>query len=59
MTNLHYYYDELFYTIIDMQLLELNNQFNEANMELFLCVVFLSPCESFATLSKENLIRHA
>ena len=36
-TNLHHYHIELFYTIIDMQLQELNNRFSEANTNLLLC----------------------
>ena len=32
-TNLHHYRVELFCTIIDMQLQELNNRFSEANTE--------------------------
>ena len=33
-TNLHHYRVELFYTVIDMQLQELNNRFSEANTEI-------------------------
>ena len=29
--DLHYYYVEMFYSVIDMQLYELNNCFNEMN----------------------------
>ena len=36
MTNLYHYRVELFYTVIDIQLQELNNRFNEVNMELLL-----------------------
>lgn len=38
MTNLHHYYVELYYTVIDMQLQELNTRFIEVNSELLLCV---------------------
>ena len=59
MTNLHHYRVELFYTVIDMQLQELNNRFNEVNMELLLCVASLSPCDSFVSFDKAKLIRLA
>ena len=32
-TNLHHYRVKLFYTVIDMQLQELNNRFSEANTD--------------------------
>jgi hypothetical protein len=57
MTNLHYYRVELFYAIIDMQLQELNNRFTESNIELLLCVSYLSPSDFFATFDKQKLIR--
>lgn len=34
ITNLHHYHVDLFYIVIDMQLQELNNCFNEANTKL-------------------------
>ena len=40
--NLHYYPVELYYTVINMQLQELNNRFNEASSKLLLCVACLS-----------------
>ena len=40
-TNLHHYRIELFYTVIDMQLQELNNHFFEANTNLLLCMACL------------------
>ena len=57
--NSHYYRVELFYTIIDMQLQELNNCFNEVNTELLLCIAFLNPSNSFAAFDKQMLIRFA
>ena len=36
VTNSYHYRVELFYTVVDMQLLELNNRFDEVNMELLL-----------------------
>ncbi|KAL4614323.1 hypothetical protein ACB092_07G045800 [Castanea dentata] len=46
-TNLHHYRVELFYTVMDMQLQELNNRFSEANTDLLLCMACLNPSNSF------------
>ena len=56
-TNLHHYCVELFYTVIDIQLQELNNHFSEANTNLLLCMACLNPSDSFVTFDKEKLIR--
>ena len=58
-TNLHHYRVELFYTIIDMQLQELNNHFSEANTDLLLCMACLNSSNSFVAIDKERLIRLA
>ena len=58
-TNLHHYHVELFYTIIDMQLQELNNRFSEANTNLLLCMACLNPSNSFVAFDKEKLIHLA
>ena len=55
-TNLHHYRVELFYTVIDMQLQELNNRFSEANIDLLLCMAYLNPSNSFVAFDKEKLI---
>ncbi|PKU80240.1 hypothetical protein MA16_Dca005771 [Dendrobium catenatum] len=59
VTNLHHYRVEFFYTIIDMQLQELNNRFSEASTELLLCISYLNPSSSFSAYNKEKLIRLA
>ena len=56
-TNLHHYRVELFYTVIGMQLQELNNCFSEANTDLLLCMACLNPSNSFVDFDKEKLIR--
>ncbi|TYI64055.1 hypothetical protein E1A91_D09G060100v1, partial [Gossypium mustelinum] len=56
VTNMDYYIVELFYIVIDTQLQELNNRFNEVNTKLLLCVSFLCPNEDFATFGKHKLI---
>ena len=56
-TNLHHYHVELFYTVIDMQLQELNNHFSETNTDLLLCMACLNPRNLFMAFDKEKLIR--
>ena len=58
-TNLHHYRVELFYTVIDMQLQELNNRFSEANTNFLLCMACLNPSNSFVVFDKEKFIRLA
>ena len=45
---------EISYTIVDMQLQELNNRFSEANTDLLLCMACLNPSNSFVTFDKEK-----
>ena len=58
-TNLHHYCVELFYTVIDMKLQELNNRFSKANTNLLLFMTCLNPSNSFVAFDKEKLIRLA
>lgn len=46
-TNLHRFQIEGFLSVIDLQLQELNNLFDEVNMELFICMESLSPVDFF------------
>ncbi|XP_022893931.1 zinc finger MYM-type protein 1-like [Olea europaea var. sylvestris] len=60
ITNLHHYRVDLFYSVIDLQLQELNDRFSEVNTELLLCVACLCPPQdSFSSFDKKNLIRLA
>ncbi|KAL7200856.1 hypothetical protein ACSBR1_032724 [Camellia fascicularis] len=59
ITNLYHYRVEIFYTVIDMQLQELNNRFTEASTELLLCVACLNPNNSFCAFDKQKLIHLA
>lgn len=59
MTNLHHYHVELYYTVIYMQLQEINSRFTEVNFELLLCVACLSPNDLFDTFNKNNILRLA
>ena len=40
ITNVYHYRVELLYTVIDMQLQDLNNRFSEASTELLFCVAY-------------------
>ena len=57
VTNLHHYRAELFYTVLDMQLQELNDRFTVTTTELLICVACLSPANSFSAFDKQKLIR--
>ena len=57
ITNLHHFRVELFYSIIDMQLQELNDLFDEVNTDLLLCMTYLNPNDSFLTFDKNRLIQ--
>ncbi|XP_012844543.1 PREDICTED: uncharacterized protein LOC105964581 [Erythranthe guttata] len=57
MTNLHHYKIETFYTVLDMQLGELNARFSDSTMELLMCVSCLDPSNSFSHYSEEKLLR--
>ncbi|XP_004293075.1 PREDICTED: zinc finger MYM-type protein 1-like [Fragaria vesca subsp. vesca] len=56
ITNLHYYHFDFFCAVIDLQLQELNNRFNEDNTELLLCIACLSPNYSFSAFNEERLM---
>jgi hypothetical protein len=57
IANLHYYRVNLFYTVIDIQLQELNNRFTEINTELLICVSCLDPKNSFSSFNKDRLLQ--
>ncbi|KAJ8900187.1 hypothetical protein K2173_024827 [Erythroxylum novogranatense] len=59
MTNLHYYRVEIFYSVIDMQLQELNNRFDKVNTSLLLCMACLDPKDSFSAFDMDKLIELA
>lgn len=56
VTNLHHFRVEVFCTIIDLQLQELNNRFNEVSSKLLVCMGCLSPQNSFSAFNSEELI---
>ncbi|CAN6560065.1 unnamed protein product [Malus baccata var. baccata] len=59
ITNFHYYRVDLYFQVLDMQLKELNDRFNEVNIELLLCMACLSPVNNFASFDKEKIGRLA
>ena len=54
--SLHWYWVELFYVVLDMQLQELNNWFNESNIESLIYLACLCPSDLFVTFDKEKLL---
>ena len=59
VTNLQRYRVEIFLSLIDKQLLELNSRFDEVNMELLMGMSCFSPINSFASFDKKKLLRLA
>ncbi|CAN1185010.1 Zinc finger MYM-type protein 1, partial [Linum perenne] len=59
VTCLHHFQVEVFYTVIDMQLQEINNSFDEVNCQLLLSMACLHPHNSFAAFNKEKLMHLA
>ncbi|XP_068304333.1 uncharacterized protein [Pyrus communis] len=59
LTNFHYYHVNLYVQVLDTQLKELNDRFNEVNTQLFLCMTCLSPVNNFATFDKAKIVRLA
>ncbi|KAK9075908.1 hypothetical protein SSX86_004238 [Deinandra increscens subsp. villosa] len=59
MTCRHYYEYDCFNTVVDMQIQEFGNRFNEVTSELFTCMACLSPCDNFASFDIPKIIRLA
>ncbi|KAG4108988.1 hypothetical protein GLYMA_U031215v4 [Glycine max] len=59
ITTEHHYRVELFYTVVDMQLHELNDHFTETNTQLLLCMNCLNPTNLFSTFDKARIIEFA
>lgn len=57
--NLNRYHVDMFLSVIDRQLQELDNRFDEVNTELLICMAAFSPLNSFAAFDKEKLIKLA
>ncbi|XP_066351654.1 uncharacterized protein [Miscanthus floridulus] len=57
--NLHRFRVDMFFSVIDRQLLELNERFDEVNTELLICMASFSPIDSFAAFDKDKLVKLA
>lgn len=58
-TNLDHFRVDVYFRLIDVQLEELNNLFDETNMELLTCMACLNPADCFSSFDKQKLIRLA
>ncbi|XP_034229429.1 uncharacterized protein LOC117638406 [Prunus dulcis] len=58
-TNYHRYRVEIFVHVIDGQLAELNDRFNEVSTELLTCLACLSSKNNFVAFDKRKLVRLA
>ncbi|XP_071715238.1 uncharacterized protein [Rutidosis leptorrhynchoides] len=59
VSSLHHYKVDVFYSVIDMQLRELNNRFNEVNTPLLISMASLNPSKSFKAFQVEELMKMA
>ncbi|KAL0553403.1 hypothetical protein IC582_007298 [Cucumis melo] len=59
ITNLHHHRVKVFYTVIDMQLQELNNRCTKSSTELLLCMTCLNLSNSFTAFGRQKLSRLA
>lgn len=58
-TNLHHFRVGIFLEVIDLHLQELDNRFNERNMELLTCMACLSTKGNFSSFDKEKILKLA
>ncbi|XP_076932931.1 uncharacterized protein LOC143598651 [Bidens hawaiensis] len=59
ITNRHYYEYECFNTVLDLQIQEFENRFNEVTSDLLVCMSTLSPCGNFSLFNIPKLQRLA
>ncbi|XP_024642232.2 zinc finger MYM-type protein 1-like [Medicago truncatula] len=59
VSNLHHYKNDCLFSVLDLQLQELNARFDEENTELLQCVSCLSPAKSFSAFDVNKLLRMA
>uniref|UniRef100_A0A7N0UR35 HAT C-terminal dimerisation domain-containing protein n=1 Tax=Kalanchoe fedtschenkoi TaxID=63787 RepID=A0A7N0UR35_KALFE len=57
--NIHRFRVEMFLSVIDLQIQQLNNRFDEVNMELLICMACLNPANSFAAFDQKKILRLA
>ncbi|XP_057250687.1 uncharacterized protein LOC130591397 [Beta vulgaris subsp. vulgaris] len=59
VTNLHHFRVEVFLSVIDLQLQELENRFNEVSKELLVCMSSFNPANQFSAFDIAKLTRLA
>ncbi|XP_048500242.1 uncharacterized protein LOC104894676 [Beta vulgaris subsp. vulgaris] len=59
VTNLHHFRVEVFLSVIDLQLQELENRFPEISKELLVCMSCFNPTNRFSSFDKRKLIQLA
>ncbi|XP_057250623.1 uncharacterized protein LOC104908187 [Beta vulgaris subsp. vulgaris] len=59
VTNLHHFRVEVFLSVIDLQLQELENRFPEISKELLVCMSCFNPTNRFSSFDKTKLIQLA
>nr|XP_051215497.1 uncharacterized protein LOC127333197 [Lolium perenne] len=59
VTNYHRFKVDMFVSVIDMQIGELNGRFDEVNTELLICMASFSPLHLFAAYDQEKLVKLA
>lgn len=57
--NMHHFHVDMFLSVIDRQLQELNDRFDEVNTDLLICMSAFNPANSFAAFDKASLVKLA
>ncbi|KAG7583845.1 Ribonuclease H-like superfamily [Arabidopsis suecica] len=57
VSNMHHYKINSLYVVLDLQLQEFNDRFNEVNTELLICAASLSPIDAFSEFDHSKLLR--
>ncbi|XP_021771319.1 zinc finger MYM-type protein 1-like [Chenopodium quinoa] len=58
-TNEHHFRVGIFVRVIDLHLQELDDRFNERNMEILICMACLSPKDNFSSFDKDKVLKLA
>ncbi|XP_057529747.1 uncharacterized protein LOC130808284 [Amaranthus tricolor] len=59
VTNLHHYRVEIFLSVIDLQLQELDNRFSEKTKDMLICMACFSPSDGFSSFNTKQLLNLA
>jgi hypothetical protein len=55
----HWFHADMFFVVIDRQLVEINNKFDEVKTELLRCMASFSPVKNFSAFDVEKLVKFA